>query len=55
MKRLWLILPLLLVFSCEDKKDEDNERQEEAEVIVFLKTFGGSLLTLLVLFAKKEL
>ena len=24
MKRLWLILPLLFVFSCEDKKEPDT-------------------------------
>ena len=44
MKRFWLILTLILIFSCEDKKDEDNEKQEEeAKVIVFIKTFGGSM------------
>ena len=24
MKRLWLILPLLFIFSCEDKKEPDT-------------------------------
>jgi len=27
MKRLWLILPLLLVFSCEDKEKEEAEEK----------------------------
>ena len=38
MKRLLLILPLLFIFSCEDKKDTTPPEV----TIIFVKTFGGS-------------
>ena len=38
MKRLWLILPLLLVFSCEDFLSKDEESHEFKFEHIYLDT-----------------
>ena len=40
MKKILLILPLLLYWSCEDKQ-EDTSIETTEETVVFVKTFGG--------------